>query len=383
MTALAGVVIADFGRVLATPYATMLLGDLGADVIKVERPGSGDDTRAWGPPYAHGRATYNLAVNRNKRSVGLDLTEPEGLRRARELARRADVVVENFRTGTMARYGLGYEQVRQANPGVIYCSVTGFGPGDGAAMPGYDLLVQAVGGLMSITGAPDGQPLKAGVALVDVLAGLHAAVGILAALRHREATGEGQLVEVNLLTSLLSSMVNQSAAHTLTGAVPRRLGNRHPSIAPYEVFQAADRPIVIAVGNDRQFAALCAALDLPDDPRFRTNELRVAHVDELGAAITSGLGRQPASFWVARLTALGVPCGPVNDIGEAFALAEGLGLRPTVDLDGPPGPMRLTANPISLSATPPRYRRQPPDLGEHTAEVTHWLDAAPTGEDRP
>jgi crotonobetainyl-CoA:carnitine CoA-transferase CaiB-like acyl-CoA transferase len=372
--ALSGVLIADFGRVLAAPYATMLLGDLGADVVKVERPGAGDDTRAWGPPFRDGQATYHLGVNRNKRSLALDLADPDGQRRARELARRADVVVENFRAGTMARYGLGYEQVRAANPGVVYCSVTGFGPGEGSAMPGYDLLVQAVGGLMSITGSPDGAPTKVGVALVDVLAGLHATVGILAALRHREATGEGQLVEVNLLSSLLSSMVNQSAGYTLAGAVPGRLGNRHPSIAPYEVFLTADRPIVIAVGNDRQFAALCAGLDLPglaDDPDFATNERRVAHVDRLAAQLSGRLGGQPAGHWIDRLTALRVPCGQVNDIAEAFALADRLGLRPTVTVEG----SALPANPIALSATPPRYGRRPPALGEHTAELCDWLDA--------
>ena len=305
---LSGVVIADFGRVLATPYATMLLADLGADVIKIERPDSGDDTRAWGPPYRHGQATYNLAVNRNKRSVGLDLADPDGRRRAWELARRADVIVENFRTGTMARYGLAYDQVRPVNPGIVYCSVTGFGPGDGAAMPGYDLLVQAVGGLMSITGSAAGEPTKVGVALVDVLAGLHAAVGILAALRHRDATGEGQLVEVNLLTSLLSGMVNQSAGYTLAGAVPRRLGNRHPSIAPYEVYPTADRPIVIAVGNDRQFRQLCTVLDalwLSEDDRFRDNRRRVANVDLLGSEIAERLARHPAAYWIDLLTSGG------------------------------------------------------------------------------
>jgi len=392
---LSGVVIADFGRVLATPYATMLLADLGADVIKIERPDSGDDTRAWGPPYRQGQATYNLAVNRNKRSVGLDLADPDGRRRAWELARRADVIVENFRTGTMARYGLAYDQVRPVNPGIVYCSVTGFGPGDGAAMPGYDLLVQAVGGLMSITGSTAGEPTKVGVALVDVLAGLHAAVGILAALRHRDATGEGQLVEVNLLSSLLSGMVNQSAGYTLARAVPRRLGNRHPSIAPYEVYPTADRPIVIAVGNDRQFRQLCTVLDalwLSEDDRFRDNRRRVANVDLLGSEISERLARHPAAYWIDLLTTAGVPSGPVNDIAEAFDLAARLGLHPTVSLDGEDGPMSLPANPISLSSTPPRYRRRPPGLGEHTAEVSSWLDTAevpgwpdtlPTDEDQP
>lgn len=260
---LSGLLVADFGRVLAAPYATMLLADLGADVVKVEQPGTGDDTRAWGPPHARGEATYFLSVNRNKRSITLDLRDPADHARAVELVRRADVLVENFRPGTMAKHGLDYERARLLNPRLVYCSITGFGSGPGAALPGYDLLVQAVGGLMSVTGPEPGRPVKAGVALVDVLTGLHAAVGVLAALRERDATGVGQSVDVNLLSTLLSSLVNQSAGYTLAGVVPGILGNRHPSIAPYEVFAAADRPVVVAVGNDRQFAALCHGLDAP------------------------------------------------------------------------------------------------------------------------
>lgn len=272
--ALSGIVVADFGRVLAGPYMTMLLADLGADVIKIERPGSGDDTRAWGPPFAGGEATYFLGVNRNKRSVTLDLTDPGDLAAARAIVDRADVLVENFRPGTMEKLGLGYEDVRAGNPGLVYCSVTGFGTGEGARLPGYDLLVQAMGGLMSVTGEPDGEGTKAGVALVDVITGLHAGLGVLAALRHRERTGEGQRVEVSLLSSLLSALTNQAAAHLGAGVVPRAMGNRHPSIAPYEVFEAADRPMVLAVGNDRQFRALCERLGLPGlagDARFATN----------------------------------------------------------------------------------------------------------------
>ncbi len=264
MEALAPLRVVDFSRILAGPFATMMLADLGADVTKVERPGSGDDTRTWGPPFDDaGRATYFQAVNRNKRSVALDLADPAGRERAAELVAGADVVVENFRPGTMARLGLDYESVRETNPGLVYCSITGFGSGAGAELPGYDLLVQALGGLMSITGEPEGEPQKVGVALVDVLAGLFASVGILAAVRHRDRTGEGQLVEVDLLSSLLAALVNQASAHTLTGAVPARMGNAHPSIAPYELFQAADRELVLAVGNDAQFARLCATLGRP------------------------------------------------------------------------------------------------------------------------
>lgn len=376
---LTGVLIADFGRVLAAPYATMLLADLGADVIKVEHPVAGDDTRAWGPPHAQGEATYYLSVNRNKRSLALDLHDEGDLRSATELVRRADVLFENFRPGTMDKYGLGHDRARELNPGLVYCSVTGFGAGAGAALPGYDLLIQAVGGLMSVTGPEPGQPVKTGVALVDVLTGLHATIGVLAALRHREATGEGQHVQVDLLSCLLSSLVNQSGGYTLAGQVPGILGNRHPSIAPYEVFPTRDRPMVVAVGNDRQFRALCqglAAPDLAEDPRFATNTDRVAHVNELAEPLGQLLLARTATDWFDRLTPLGVPCGPVNDLAQAFDLAERLGLAPRATLTGPDGgPMDLVANPIGLSSTPPRYERRPPRLGEHTEDITAWLDS--------
>ncbi|MFF4117513.1 CaiB/BaiF CoA transferase family protein [Streptomyces sp. NPDC001714] len=376
---LSGLLVADFGRVLAAPYATMLLADLGADVIKVEHPVNGDDTRAWGPPYAQGEATYYLSVNRNKRSLGLDLRDERDLRRATELVRRADVLFENFRPGTMDKYGLGYDRARELNAGLVYCSITGFGAAAGAALPGYDLLIQAVGGLMSVTGPAPGQPVKTGVALVDVLTGLHAAIGVLAALRHRESSGDGQHVQVDLLSCLLSSMVNQAGGYTLAGRVPGILGNRHPSIAPYETFPAKDRPLVIAVGNDRQFAALCQGLDAPDligDPRFATNPDRVAHVDELAGRLRESLAKRTAADWFARLTPLGVPCGPVNDLAQAFDLAETLGLGPRATVTGTDGaPLQLVANPIGLSRTPPRYERRPPRLGEHTEDLTAWLDS--------
>ncbi|MFJ5879228.1 CaiB/BaiF CoA transferase family protein [Streptomyces sp. NPDC093088] len=368
--ALSGIVVADFGRVLAGPYMTMLLADLGADVIKIEWPGSGDDTRAWGPPFAGGEATYFLGVNRNKRSVSLDLTDPGGLAAARAIVDRADVLVENFRPGTMERLGLGYEDVRATNPGLVYCSVTGFGTAEGARLPGYDLLVQAVGGLMSVTGEPDGPGTKTGVALVDVVTGLHAGMGVLAALRHRERTGEGQRVEVSLLGSLLSALTNQAAAHLGAGVVPRAMGNRHPSIAPYEVFEAKDRPLVLAVGNDRQFRALCERLGLPElagDARFVTNSARVAHREELAAALAGPLGGRTADGWFEELTAAGVPCGPINDLADAFGLADRLGLAPRVP-ESAAGPGQV-AHPIRLGATPASYRAAPPRLGEHTDAV--------------
>jgi crotonobetainyl-CoA:carnitine CoA-transferase CaiB-like acyl-CoA transferase len=373
-SALGGLLVADFGRVLAGPYATMLLADLGADVIKIEHPDTGDDTRSWGPPWVAGEATYFRGVNRNKRSAALDLRTPEGLSAARGLANRADVVVENFRPGTMDRLGLGYEQLKATNPGLVYCSVTGFGTGPGRALPGYDLLAQAVGGLMSVTGPEPGQPTKVGVALVDVITGLHAAVGMLAALRHRDRTGHGQRVEVNLLSSLLSALTNQAAGFLGAGVIPEPMGNRHPSIAPYEVFPTADRPLVVAVGNDRQFRALVDALglqDLAEDPRFADNPSRVKHRDELANVLRGALVQETADHWFGVLSAAGVPVGPINDIGEAFALAERLALEPIVEIDDPDRgtPSRQVANPIRLSETPATYRRPPPLLGADTAAV--------------
>jgi crotonobetainyl-CoA:carnitine CoA-transferase CaiB-like acyl-CoA transferase len=375
-----GVLIADFSRVLAGPYATMLLADLGARVVKVERPGTGDDTRAWGPPFAGEElaATYFLGVNRNKQSVALDFTLPRDNALARELVRRADVVVENFLPGTLDRHGLGYEQVRESNPGVVYCSITGFGADAGATLPGYDLIVQAVGGLMSVTGEPGGSGTKVGVALVDVVTGLHAALGVMAALRHREHGGTGQRVRVSLLGSLLSGLSNHSAGYLGAGAVPRALGNAHPSIAPYEVFQAADRPIVIAAGNDRQFERLCAALGapgLPTDPRFAANRDRVAHREELKAQLDRLLAARGADAWFAAFSEAGVPCGPINDLAEAFALAERLGLDAVADLEDPrrERTLRQVAHPIAFSATPAAYRGAPPRLDEDGDELRRWL----------
>ena len=365
--ALDNLVIVDFSRVLAGPLATMVLADLGATVVKIERPGTGDDTRAWGPPHDEtGAATYFGAVNRNKQSVALDLGTPHGAARARSLIAGADVVVENFRPGVMRRLGLDEPTLRPGHPGLVYCSITGFGAGAGAALPGYDLLVQALGGLMSVTGEPDGEPQKAGVALVDVITGLFASVGILAALRHRDRTGAGQHVEVDLLSCGLAALVNQASAFTLAGVVGTRMGNAHPSIAPYELLPTAAGELVVAVGTDAQFRALAGVVGAPGlavDARFAVNAGRVAHRAALRAALVDALRSRQASVWATALTAAGVPAGQVNDIAGAFALAAELGLEPVVDVPRPDGTTaRLPRNPIGMSGTPVRYRSAPPVL---------------------
>ena len=368
-----GLVVADFSRVLAGPYATMLLGDLGATVIKVESP-VGDDTRHWGPPWTpDGQSTYFQSINRNKRSVVLDLSSEEGRRRGLRLVRRADVLIENFRTGSLERLGFDYPTLSELNPRLVYCSITGFGAGAGAGVPGYDLVVQAVSGLMSLTGPDAATPTKTGIATADVLTGLHAAIGILAALHHRDATGVGQRVELNLLSSMLSGLVNFGGAYALTGDLSHGMGIRHPSICPYEEFETADRLLIIAAGNDRQFRALCTCLGLTglaDDPLYATNAQRVAHRGELKARLSEVLRTRPADEWFAALSGAGVPCGPLNDVGQGMALADQLGLEPIVDVDG----SAQVANPLRFSATPVSYRRPPPGLGADEEEVLAWLD---------
>jgi crotonobetainyl-CoA:carnitine CoA-transferase CaiB-like acyl-CoA transferase len=374
--------VLDFSRILAGPLATMQLADLGATVTKVERPGTGDDTRAWGPPYdERGEATYFQAVNRNKDAIVLDLTDQSDRAEARRLASAADVVVENFRPGLMASFGLDYDQLRKDNPDLIYCSITAFGRGPGADLPGYDMLIQAVGGLMSITGEPGAEPQKVGVAVVDVLAGLFATIGILAALHHRQSTGEGQLVEVDLLSCLLAGLVNQASAYTSGGVVPSRMGNQHPSIAPYELLPSADGDLVLAVGNDRQFAALCDAIGSPElaaNERFATNTARVHHREELRAALTPLLARRTAPDWAQLLTGARVPAGVVNDVAGAFALATKLGIDPIVHLPRDDGStVSLCRNPINLSATPPSYRSAPPPLRDN--EIRNGANAGRIG----
>lgn len=369
-----GLLVADFSRVLAGPLATTYLADLGATVIKVERPGSGDDTRSWGPPWTGNSSSYFESANRSKKSITLDLGDPDDRHLASTLAGRADVLVENFRPGALDRHGLGYEQVAAANPGVVYCSVSGFGSGAGAALPGYDFLVQAVGGLMSITGDTDGEPTKVGVALVDVLTAKDATLGILAALHARARTGRGQRVEVNLLASLLGALVNQAAGFLATGRPPGRMGNQHPSIAPYETLRCRDDLLALCCGNDGQFGRLTEVLGVPGlaaDQRFATNPARVANRVELVWELEAVLGGETVAVWVQRLTAVGVPAGRVGTIADGIELAQSLGLDPLVDV-GPDVPPQIR-HPVGYSDTPVTRYAAPPRLGEHDDEVRRWL----------
>jgi crotonobetainyl-CoA:carnitine CoA-transferase CaiB-like acyl-CoA transferase len=371
MGSLDGIVVADFSRVLAGPYCTMLLADLGADVIKVESP-HGDDTRQWLPPTdADGVGTYYLAVNRNKRSIALDLADPTGADAARELARRADVLVHNLRPGAMERFGLGYDDIATTNPKVVYCSISGFGPD--SSLPGYDLLVQAASGMMSLTGAPDGPPYRAGVAVIDVMTGLHAATGILAALHHRDVTGQGQHVQTNLLSAALSSLVNQTSAYVAGGVVPHRMGNEHLSLYPYEPMATGDGELIIAVGNDQQFRRLAAAVGAPelaDDEKFATMAGRNANRRELRTLLLDRLAEKPAQEWFRILADADIPCGPINDVRQGVELAAELGLDPVAHAGGVP----KIRNPLTLSATPTRHELAPPKLDEHGAEIRAWLD---------
>jgi len=373
---LTGVRVLDLSRVLAGPYCTMLLADLGADVIKIERPGTGDETRTWGPPFAGGEAAYYLALNRNKRSVALDLHDPDARESFLRLAAEADVVVENFRPGGADALGVGHTQVRDVNPRIVYCSITGFGPREPHDRPGYDFVVQAESGLMSITGEENGPPLKVGVAMVDVVAGLNAAVGILAALRQRDLTGEGDHVQISLLDSALSALVNVAQSSLVTGEEADRHGNAHPSIAPYQLLRAADGEIAVAAANDGLFARLCDALRLPEvpaDPRFATNADRVRNRTALVAALEEALAARPADAWIELLTNAGVPVGKVRGVLEAL---EAAGESATAVVDHPTiGELRLVRTAPRFASAPPVDPTPPPLLGEHTDEVL--------GEPRP
>jgi crotonobetainyl-CoA:carnitine CoA-transferase CaiB-like acyl-CoA transferase len=380
---LTGLRILDLTRIMAGPTCTQLLGDLGADVIKIERPGAGDDTRKWGPPYvtdADGRDTqesaYYLSCNRNKRSLTLDIARPEGAALVRRLLARCDVLIHNFKVGGLEKYGLGYEQLHPEFPGLVYCAITGFGQtGPYAKRAGYDYLAQAMGGIMSITGPADGPPMKVGVAIADVMCGMYASSAILAALRHRDRTGEGQSIDLGLLDAQVSWLMNEASNYLTSGRVPQRRGSAHPNIVPYQVFETADGNFVLAVGNDAQYRRFCEFAGHPEwgeDPRFVTNSARLANRETLCAMIEEVTRRQTSAHWLDGLEALGVPASPVNDIGQVFedpqvrhrgmkiAMAHPLAGAGTVDLVG---------NPIKLSGTPVTYRRAPPTLGQHTDEV--------------
>jgi crotonobetainyl-CoA:carnitine CoA-transferase CaiB-like acyl-CoA transferase len=371
---LAGVRVADFSRVLAGPYCTMVLADLGADVVKVERPGEGDETRTWGPPFAGGEAAYFLSVNRNKRSVAIDLKDDDGRALAAGLCTHADVVIENFRPGGAARLGLDAASVQAVNPRVVHCSITGFGRDDPRA--GYDFIVQAESGLMAITGDPDGAPTKVGVALLDVLTGLHAATAIVAALRRRDATDEGERIEVSLLDSAFASFVNVAQNALVTGAEPGRYGNAHPSIVPYEPYRTTDGLLAVAAANDGLFARLCRVLrrpDLVDDPRFATNEQRVQHRRELGEILEPVFEQRTADEWVGELTAAGVPAGKIRGLLDALRTAT----APLVVEHPTAGPLELVPPPVRLGSPASSATRPPPLLGQHTYEVLSELGVAP------
>jgi crotonobetainyl-CoA:carnitine CoA-transferase CaiB-like acyl-CoA transferase len=386
LSALAGVRVLDLSRVLAGPWATQILGDFGADVIKVEKPGAGDDTRSWGPPFVQapnggqGDAAYYLAANRNKRSITVDIATPAGADIIRALAPKCQILVENFKTGGLKKYGLDYASLAKLNPSLVYCSITGFGQtGPYAHRPGYDYLIQAMGGIMSLTGEREGEPMKSAVAIADLFSGMYSVTGILAALRHAERTGEGQHLDISLLDCQVAMLANLGMNYLVSNERPKRMGNAHASIAPYQVFATGDGHIVLAVGNDGQFRDFCevARLTLADDPRFARNSARVTHRDALTEALAPAMRTKTTAAWIAALEAANVPCGPINTLDQVFAdpqvIARGA-VETMTRADG--ANVRLTANPIRMSQTPPQPRLAPPLLGQDTETVlTELLDA--------
>jgi crotonobetainyl-CoA:carnitine CoA-transferase CaiB-like acyl-CoA transferase len=395
--ALAGVRVLDLSRVLAGPWATQILGDLGADVIKVEKPGAGDDTRAWGPPFlakaggGQGDAAYYLAANRNKRSVTIDFEKPDGADLVRRLAPHCQIMVENFKTGGLAKYGLDYASIAEINPSMVYCSITGFGQsGPYAKRPGYDYVIQGMGGLMSLTGEPEGEPMKSAVAVADLFTGMYAATAILAALRHAERTGGGQHIDAALLDCQVAMLANLGASYLVSGEKPQRVGNHHAAIAPYQVLATADGHIILAVGNDGQFRAFCktAGVRLAEDPRFATNAARVSHRAELSAALAEIMRARTTAEWVALLEAAHVPGGPINTLDELYADPQVVARRAVETVTRADGAqLRLAASPLHMSATPPVTRAAPPLLGQDTDavlrellgasgdEIARWRDA--------
>jgi crotonobetainyl-CoA:carnitine CoA-transferase CaiB-like acyl-CoA transferase len=391
--ALAGIKVLDLSRILAGPTATQLLGDLGADVVKVERPGEGDDTRKWGPPYIRDKdgnltdeSAYYLSANRNKRSIGIDIATPEGQALVFELLESADVLIENYKVGGLEKYGLSYAQLKDRFPSLVYCSVTGFGQtGPYASRPGYDFLIQGMGGIMSLTGDPAGAPMKVGVGVADVMTGMYATVGILAALRHRDKTGEGQHIDISLLDTQIAWLVNAGCNYLADKQVPTRLGNGHPNIVPYQTFPTSDAPMILAVGNDAQFRRFCEVAEIQhvaSDPRFATNVQRIAHRKEVCQLVEQALLQKPRSHWLHALEVAGVPCGPVNNLAEVFAdphvQARGAEIHMECEW-AEDGAVHLLANPLRMSKTPPSYRRPPPRLDEHRQEVlADWLPPTDT-----
>ncbi len=374
---LKGVRVLDLSRVLAGPYATMVLGDLGAVVIKVERTGRGDDTRYWGPPFAgegeDRESAYFLSVNRNKRSITADFKDEEDLERVKSLAKDADVLVENMRRGALEELGLGYEALKKENPGLIYCSITGFGPGPDQDRPGYDFLIQARAGIMGITGHPDGEPTKVGVAVADIVCGLHASNTILAALHRRGATGEGTRIEVPLFESTLSWLANRGQEYLVSGKDKGRMGNAHPTIVPYQTFEASDKPIALAVGNDGQFEKLCEAIgleDLAQDERYATNPARVENREELVGILQKAFSKRTAETWIPTIRESGIPCGPVNSLPDVFSdpHVQGSGILQTVQ-HPTAGGLELLSSPVLVDGERPPVRLPPPTLGQHTDET--------------
>ena len=384
---LAGVRIFDLTRILAGPTCTQLLGDLGADVIKVERPGVGDDTRTWGPPYVKdcdgedtNESAYYLSANRNKRSLTIDLQTPKGIALAKKLIAKSDILIENFKVGGLSKLGLGYEDLKTEFPRLVYCSVTGFGQtGPYAPRAGYDFLAQGLGGIMSITGDPDGEPMKVGVGIADVMTGMYASTAILAALRHRDATGEGQHIDTCLLDTQVSWLINEGTNYLVSGKIPVKLGNEHPNIVPYKVFATSNGHVILAVGNNRQFDDWCTvanADDLKSDPRYASNPLRIANRETLYDIMPDFMKRKTTEEWLAELGELKVPCSPVNNIEQVFEdpHVKYRGMR--IEMDHPTagsGKVPLIGNPVKMSSTPPQYRLAPPTLGQHSDEVLREL----------
>lgn len=373
--ALEGVRVLDLTRVLAGPYCTMILGDLGAEVIKIERPGQGDDLRSWGPPFAPGgESAYFLCVNRNKKSVTVDLKHPRGRAVVRELAEKSDILVENFKAGDLDEMRLGYEDLRRTNPGLIYCSISGFGrTGPYRDRPGYDNIVQAMGGIMSVTGEPEGEPMKVGVAIVDVTTGMFAAIGILAALRARERTGAGQHIDLALLDSQVAWLINVASNYLVSGQLPGRYGNAHPNTAPYQLFRTRDGYLALAVGNEPQWRKFCQAIEAPhlaDRPEFATNPKRVENRQALTETLGAIFASRSAQEWTERLVAAGIPCGPINTVDKVLANPQVLARQMVVELTHPTGgPLKLVGSPLKLSETPAEVRLPPPVLGQHTEEI--------------